>query len=425
VGDHLTGGRRVPASREARGCLPVSSRRRGVHQTGAAPLPMGGLAALLQDDGGLRGGHRALFGDGPHQGDECPGDRHHDVVRRLPPCAQLSVACAEPYVRLPAAILSGCGALVQTAWPVATALRRRTVRPGACDACVSSLGVPRLGARALTPRLTTGGFRGGQAQVTHERSGVVNARQLPECCDEGDGDGQWPAPEGVKGLDHRLQTPGLHRLVACVFETSPACRVFVHRPDLCLADDWWRRGRTAHVREPAPRGRPPGGLARRADILPQPTRVQPELGGLEIPDGVFTRPAQIAAGVVFELWHRDGREVPRAHEPRQGYGVTPVGVDPVARLFRHQGRGDDPARIAFCTQVAREPRPARAGFVDQDQGLTFRLQLTDALSAVTLTRANGPERGALSTLLLSDLSHREGCLMDIQTAVACVRVWHG
>jgi hypothetical protein len=65
---------------------------------------MGGFAALLQDDGGLLGCHRDLLGDGPQTGEQFPGDRHHDVMRVFPPCAQLSGACAEPYVRLPADI---------------------------------------------------------------------------------------------------------------------------------------------------------------------------------------------------------------------------------------------------------------------------------------------------------------------------------
>src|SRR5262245_47921656 len=70
---------------------------------------MGCCAALLQDDWGMRGCHRDLFGNGPHKGDEFPSDSHHHLIRVFPPCAQLSVAFAEPYVCLPAAILDGVG----------------------------------------------------------------------------------------------------------------------------------------------------------------------------------------------------------------------------------------------------------------------------------------------------------------------------
>jgi hypothetical protein len=106
-------------------------------------------------------------------------------------------------------------------------------------------------------------------------------------------------------------------------------------------------------------------------------------------------------------------------------GITTVGFDPVARLFWTQGRGDDPARQAFFSQVAIEPIAARAGFVDKDQVLTCRLQLTDEWIDGTLTRANGPERGDLSPSILSDIRHRDGFFMDIQTDVECVSVCHG
>ena len=128
-------------------------------------------------------------------------------------------------------------------------------------------------------------------------------------------------------------------------------------------------------------------------------------------------PAPIAQGVVFALWHIDGREGPRAQEARPSDGVTTVGVAPSARLCRPQGRGHDPARLACVTHGAREPIPARAGFVDNDEVLTFRLPRTDAVIAVTLTRAPGPEIGDLSPVLVSDRRHRAGCCMDLSTAV--------
>ena len=40
VGSHLPCVRRMPASLEARGCVAASERRRGLHHTGAASLPM-------------------------------------------------------------------------------------------------------------------------------------------------------------------------------------------------------------------------------------------------------------------------------------------------------------------------------------------------------------------------------------------------
>ena len=56
---------------------------------------------------------------------------------------------------------------------------------------------------------------------------------------------------------------------------------------------------------------------------------------------------------------------------------------------------------------------------------SLRLQFTDEWIDVTLPRANGPEIDDLSTVLLSDISNRDGFFMDIQTDGECVRVCHG
>jgi hypothetical protein len=297
--------------------------------------------------------------------------------------------------------------------------------PSPVDHGPTRLGIPGLGHGPRPASLTAGVCRGDQPHAWHPWPRGLDARQVAACSHGGEGHGELDAPPGLERFDDRRYTPGLDLVVACWRTTPQACRVFIERPDVCWKDHVLRRGRPDPRSEPAPVGRTPGGLAPRAESMPPQTRVAPERGGLAIPDGVFASPAQSAEGVVCDLGHRAGREVPRAHEPRPLDGVTTVGVDPVARLFRNHGRGDDPALIALFRHVALAPIPARAGFVDTDQGLTFRLRLTDALSEVTRSRANGPERGDLSTVIVSDRRHRDGCLMDIQTDVACVRVCHG
>ena len=89
--------------------------------------------------------------------------------------------------------------------------------------------------------------------------------------------------------------------------------MLMDRADIFLEDNVLRRGRPDHVREPAPVGWPPGGSAGRAAIVPQQKRFETALGGLEIPDGIFTGPAQSPDGFVFDLWNLDRRELPRAH----------------------------------------------------------------------------------------------------------------
>jgi hypothetical protein len=174
---------------------------------------MGGCAALLQAEGGRRGCHR---------------DRQ--ALSALATATTTGLACFPRALSCRSSVHSrtwacqliswtGCGAFLQAQLPVAADVRRRPVRPGAFDEGVSRMSVPRRGERALPPPLTTGVFRGGQASVTHELSGVVTARQLCEFCDDGDGDRNLPAPPGVQGLDHRLQPPGVHLLAECVCKT--------------------------------------------------------------------------------------------------------------------------------------------------------------------------------------------------------------
>jgi hypothetical protein len=383
------------------------------------------FALLRKNDGGILRCDGDLFGNGPHKGDQFPGDGHHDLIGVFPPGAQSSIPFAEPYLCLPANILYGFGELFQAQLQVATDFRGIAVRPGPFDECMSSMGVPCLGERALPPPLTAGIFRGRQAQVTHELSGVVKAGQIPEFRDDGDSYGTLPPPQGLQGLDHRLKPPGLHLFVARLVETLQTCGVLVHRPDLFLEDDLLGRGCTDDVSEPAQGGRSPGCLACLADILPQQKRFEPELGRLESPAGIFTRPAQIATGFVFDRGNIDGSEVTRAHQAGQLDGVTTSGFDPVAGLFRHQRGGHDPADEPFFRSIAIEPIPTRAGFIDKDQVLAFRLQLPDELLDIALSTPNGAEEDDLGGVVLGDIGNCERVFVDIHSDVARARLVHG
>ena len=76
-----------------------------------------------------------------------------------------------------------------------------------------------------------------------------------------------------------------------------------------LEDDLLSRGGTDHFGEPPQMGRPPGGTARRADIVPEHKGFETARGGLEITDGVFTSPAEVTDGFVLHSRDIDGGEV--------------------------------------------------------------------------------------------------------------------
>jgi hypothetical protein len=162
-----------------------------------------------------------------------------------------------------------------------------------------------------------------------------------------------------------------------------------------------------------------------ADIVPQQKRVETDFGGLEILDGIVAGPAQIADGLVFDLGHIDGRQVPRAQQAGQLDGVTAIGVDPVASLCGNQRGGHDPAHVALLRQIAIEPRAARTGLVHTDQVLAFRRQLTDALIDVAWSSTNGTQANDSGRMVFGTIGHRDRVLMDIHADVKSARLVHG
>jgi hypothetical protein len=95
-----------------------------------------------------------------------------------------------------------------------------------------------------------------------------------------------------------------------LFETLEACARLMNRTDIVLNDDWRRRGGTDHLREPAEVGRVPISPAHLPDSRSQPQGVQTALDIVEIAEGIFTRPGEIAPGFSCDCGHIDGGAIP-------------------------------------------------------------------------------------------------------------------
>lgn len=100
--------------------------------------------------------HGDLLGNRPHKGDQFPSDGDHYLIRIFPSGDEASIAFAQPYLRLPTAILNRLGELFQPELEMAAYLGRIAVGPGAFNQCPTRMGVARLGDAALTPTLPTG-----------------------------------------------------------------------------------------------------------------------------------------------------------------------------------------------------------------------------------------------------------------------------
>jgi hypothetical protein len=117
-------------------------------------------------------------------------------------------------------------------------------------------------------------------------SRILKAREVAEFRHRGDGDGALDTPQALEGVDHWGEPPGLDVVVQFLLQARKTGRVFGDRVHVFLKDNRLGRSGTDDLAEPAEVSRAPGGVARRADIVPQEKRFAPKLGRLEIMDSM-------------------------------------------------------------------------------------------------------------------------------------------
>jgi hypothetical protein len=196
----------------------------------------------------------------------------------LPPGHEAAVSLATPELSLPAALLDGFGWGVQSPLEMAPAFRGIAVRPGAFPQRPAGMGVPGCGDGTLSASRTGGRCRGDQTQELHQFSRLVNAREVTERSDGRDGHDTRHATQGLEGLDHRAEAPGLDRLVECLCQALETCGVFGDRADLGLTDHLLSRCVADHFTQPPQVSWAPGRPARRANIVSEHKGFEPELG---------------------------------------------------------------------------------------------------------------------------------------------------
>jgi hypothetical protein len=285
--------------------------------------------------------------------------------------------------------------------------------------------MPGFGDRTLPAPLPTGGFRRRQTHIAHALAGILKAGEVTKCGHGSDGDGALHTAQGLKRFDHWGEAPGCDLLVEFLCETLQPFRLFVARAEIFLEHDWLGRGRTDHCREPPEVSRVPGGLACRADVVPQQKGLQTQLGGFEIMEHIFTSPPQITHGFICNLGDVDGCEGARAHQPGQLECISAVRFDPIASFLRDQSGGNAPAVIAFFGQIALEPIATRTSFVDKDEAFGLRLPLPNQFIAIALTCADGAEIDDVGPRVFGGIGNRNGFFMDIQSNIKCARLGHG
>ena len=136
-------------------------------------------------------------------------------------------------------------------------------------------------------------------------------------------------------------------------------------------------------------------------------------------------------------WHVLGtRPQKRPEFPRHGHdhwvgGLLAGAPRPLAGAQADLGLptqildGLRPLRQALCGQRAREPIPARAGFVDKDAMHPGGLQLTETVSESTVAGTHVARGDHLGVVGLGDRGHGARLLVDIQTDGACASLVPG
>src|SRR5919109_1911549 len=311
-------------------------------------------------------------------------------------CEQSSIALAQSDLGCPTAVLNGLGWGVESAWQLPADRGGIAVGPGAFAQGAAGLGVAGCGQGALSASLTRGILRRHQAQALHALSGVMEAGEVAPCRHRGHRHRALYAAPRLQRRDDRGQPPGFDLFLACLCEPLEAFGVFGDRPDICLENDWLRRGGTDDLGEPAAMGRAPRGPARITGVVSAPAGFAAARGVFAIAEGLFTRPAEVAHRFVCHRGDIDRGKITRARQAGQWHGVPAAGWDAVAGLLREQGGGDDPAVVALFGEIAGEPGATGAGFVDEEEVCGCRWPLADQLIEVTLTRADGPKVQDLS-----------------------------
>jgi hypothetical protein len=270
----------------------------------------------------------------------------------FPPCREVSETLASSHLGLPTDVLDGLWYLLQARLKMAADLGWIPVGPRPLDEGSAGERVAGFGDGALATAFATGVLTGGESQIAHELSRVLEACQVAEFSDEGDGHRELDAAHGLESLDDGIQAPGLDLVLEFGLEALEAFVVFGNAPDILLEDHLLSRSRTDHLTEPTQMRRPPGGTAFITDILTQQKGLQTALGGLEIPDGILAGAGQVADGLVLDLGDVDRREIPGAHQPSEPHGITSVSLDTVAWFLRGERRGNHPADEVLLGEVA-------------------------------------------------------------------------
>jgi len=274
-----------------------------------------------------------LPGDGPHEGDQFPGDCRDSDIRVFAAADEAAETLTEPNLRFPPDVLDDLGKPFIPFLDVRRDLGRVAVGPGALDECAPCTGVPGLGDRPLGSFRTGGVLRGDQPDESGELTWVVEAREVSEFSDHGDRDGVLDAAQCLQRFDDGMQAPRGSKLGDLGFETFKPIDLLIDGTDELLEGDLLGRSRTDDPGQVAAVSIGPVRTTGVVEPQAQEERLQAQLGCLEGDACCVAGTAEVSDRFVFDRGDIDRGEIPRTQQTSEFESVSPIVFDLVPGTF--------------------------------------------------------------------------------------------
>src|SRR5439155_13972901 len=154
-------------------------------------------------------GYRPRLGDRAHEGRQLAGDGGGHSVRVLAAREQFAIAATEADLRPPGDVTNDRGQMLLADLDLLGDLGPMTIGLGRFDQHSARVAVAGLRDPAEPTPLAARVLTRGEPEVAHELARGVEAGEVAEFGDRGDGHGELHAAERLQGFDHRRETPGL------------------------------------------------------------------------------------------------------------------------------------------------------------------------------------------------------------------------
>src|SRR5688572_1119046 len=250
-------------------------------------------------------------------------------------------------------------------------VRTMPVVPCRFDEHATQVGVAGLGDLAA-PALGAAGVLGrNEASVAHDLASMLEAAERAELGGECDGSDLGDTAQGLEGIDDgfEVRRGGLNSSVDAAFEALDSLRLVVDLHDVVEQDGVLLGVHHLQSTHPLPPRCGP-----RAALFGGPLSVTKKVLGQAMPCaelvllGGLASSDEIAKRLMLSIGDPNWAEVAGTVGASELLGVTPIGLDAIARHLGHERRSDDIAMNADAGELPVQDVASGAGFVADAEG---------------------------------------------------------